>query len=136
MVGPCNEERSKSNLAAPPPRWGEGKPITSNKNKTSIPVDREDHEAQVDGVQEDTVSDDKGDTPPESTSLQGIRDLSPCIISTGALAHMATTEEAMTDTTFTPPSLLRRCNLGEDNNTRETDLSGLETQHWKKLEGW
>jgi hypothetical protein len=86
---------------------GEGKSITSNKNKISIPVNRKDHEAQVDGVQEDMVSDDKGDTPPESTSLQGIRDLSPCIILTGALAHMATTEEAVTDTTFTPCSLLR-----------------------------
>jgi hypothetical protein len=105
---------------------GEGKSITSNKNKISIPVDHEDHESQVDGVQEDMVSDDKGDTPPTSTSLQGIRDLSPHIILAGALTHMATTEEAVTDTSFTPRSLLRRCNLGEDNNMRGTNLSGLE----------
>jgi hypothetical protein len=114
---------------------GEGKSITSNKNKISIPVDHKDHEAQVDGVQEDMVSDDKGDTPPESTSLQGIRGLSPRIILTGALAHMATTEEAVTDTTFTPCSLLRRCNLGEDNNMRETDLSGLELPTLEKTGG-
>ncbi len=113
---------------------GEGKSITSNKNKINIPVDHEDHEAQVNGVQEDTVSDDKGDTPPESTSFQGIWDLSPRIISTGALAHMATTEEAMTDTSFTPCILLRGCNLGEDNNMRETDLSGLEPPTLEKTQ--
>jgi hypothetical protein len=48
---------------------------------------------------------------------------------------MATTEEALTTTTFTPRSLLGQCNLEDNNNMEGTHLSGLEPPILKKTGG-
>ncbi len=125
---------------------GEGKSTCSNNNKIGCLVDdkkheiqdlghdHDKHEIQIGGIQEDKILWEKGDIQDDPTSHSGIRNLTARIISTGALAHIAITEEASTTTTFTPRSLLGLCNPGDTQKRGGRIYRGLTPHYSKKLE--
>jgi hypothetical protein len=117
---------------------GKGKSTCSNNNKIGCLVDdnkhkiqdlghdHDKHKIQIGGIQEDKILWEKGDFQDDLTSRSGIRNLMARIISAGALAHIAITEEALTTTTLTPCSLLGLCNPGDTQKMGGADLSGLD----------